>query len=105
MVNHESRGNTPSAFHLRFSLAAATLALVCVLLAAPVSHRGSRGLVAFAACFAYWMLMFAGDLGSRRGYLTPPLAAWLPNVVLIASAIAIVSSRSSWLRVSDSVEP
>ena len=86
------------AFHLRFALAAATIALVSVLLAAPVSHRGWRGLLAFGACLAYWALMFTGDVGSRRGYLAPPLGAWLPNLVLIGTAIVIASSRSSRLR-------
>ena len=83
-------------FHFRVSFAAAALALVSVLLAASIKNRGLRAVFAFTTCFVYWMLMFAGDLGSRHGYLTPPAAAWLPNVVLIASAIAIVSSRSSW---------
>ena len=87
----------------RFALAAATLALVSVLLAVPVSHRGSRGLAAFGACFAYWMLMFAGELGNRRGYLAVPLGAWLPNLVFIAVALFFASSgvrgsnrRGSW---------
>ena len=80
-------------FHLRFALAAATLALVSVLLAAPVNRRGWRVALAFGACFAYWVLMFAGDFGSRRGYLVPPLGAWLPNLVLIATAMLFASSR------------
>ena len=84
--------------HLRFAFAAATLALVSVLLVAPVNHRGWRGVLAFGACFTYWMLMFAGDWGSRRGYLAPPLGAWLPNLALIATAVLIAVSRSSRLR-------
>ena len=80
-------------FHLRFALAAATLALVSVLLAAPVNRRGWRVALAFGACCAYWVLMIAGDFGSRRGYLMPPLGAWLPNVVLIATAMLIASWR------------
>ncbi len=84
--------------HLRFALGAATFALASLLLAAPVNHRGLRALLAFAACFVYWMLMFAGDAGSQRGYLTPPLGAWLPNIVMITFAIVIASSRSSRLR-------
>ena len=84
--------------HLRIALAGASLALVCVLLAAPVNNRGWRGLLAFAVCFAYWALMFIGEAGMRRGYLPPSLGAWLPNVVLIVTAIIIASSRSSRLR-------
>ena len=87
-----------SSFHFRFSFAAATLALVSVLLAAPLNHRGLRGLLAFAACFVYWVLMFVGELGNRAGYLTPPLGAWLPNLVLLLSAIVIACSRRSRLR-------
>jgi hypothetical protein len=91
--------------HLRFALAAATFALASLLLAAPVNHRGLRGLLAFTVCFVYWTLIFAGDLGSRRGYLTPPLGAWLPNIVMIAFAIFIASSRSSRLRGSSTSAP
>ena len=80
-------------FHLRFALAAATLALVSVLLAAPVNRRGWRVALAFCACFAYLLLMFAGDLGSRRGYLSPALGAWLPNLALIATAMLFASWR------------
>ena len=85
-------------FHLRFSLAVATLVLAGVLLAAQASHRGLRALTAFAACLAYWMLLYAGDLGSQRGFLMPSVGAWLPNLVLFTFAIVIASSRSSRLR-------
>jgi hypothetical protein len=84
--------------HLRFSLAAATLALASVLLAVRTRRRGFRVLIAVASCLAYWMLLYAGDTANRRGYVTPPIAAWLPNLVMIASAMFIVSSRSSRLR-------
>jgi hypothetical protein len=82
------------AFHFRFALAAATLALASVMLAAPVGHRGFRGFLALAACFVYWVLMMVGEMGSRRGYLPQPVAAWLPNVVLTAAAMFIAAARS-----------
>ena len=85
-------------FHFRLSFAAATFCLVSLLIAVSVNHRGLRFVTAFAACCAYWMLMYAGDAGSRRGYLPPPLGAWLPNLVMVASAMFIASSRSSRLR-------
>jgi lipopolysaccharide export LptBFGC system permease protein LptF len=84
--------------HLRFSLAAATLALTSVLLAVRTKRRGLRVLIAAASCLAYWMLLYAGDAASLRGYVTPPIGAWLPNLMMIASAMFIASSRSSRLR-------
>ena len=86
-------------FHFRLSFAAATFSLVSLLIAASVHHRGLRFVTAFAACCVYWTLMYAGDAGSRRGYLPPSLGAWLPNLVTIASAVFfIASSNSSRLR-------
>jgi len=85
-------------FHFRLSFAAAAFSLVSLLIAASVNHRGLRFVTAFAACCAYWMLMYAGDAGSRRGYLTPPLGAWLPNLVMSGLAMFIASSSSSRLR-------
>lgn len=85
-------------FHLRFALAAATLALATLLLAAPVNHRGFRGLLTLAACFVYWVLMFVGQMGSRRGYLPQPIGAWLPNLVLIAGAMVIALRASPTVR-------
>jgi hypothetical protein len=87
------------AFHLRFALAAATLALVSILLAAPITHRGVRLLIAFGACFGYWALLHAGEaLAVPRTALPPAAAAWMPNVVFIAFALVVASSRSSRLR-------
>jgi lipopolysaccharide export LptBFGC system permease protein LptF len=85
-------------FHRRLSLAAAALALASVLLTAPMKHRRWRCVFGLAVCCIYWMLMLVGELASRRGYLPQPVGAWLPNLVLIASAILVVSSRSSRLR-------
>jgi hypothetical protein len=85
-------------FHLRFSLAAATLALASLLLAVRTKQRELRLLIAVGSCLAYWMLLYAGDAASLRGYMTPPMGAWLPNVTLIASALIIASSSSSRLR-------
>ena len=84
--------------HLRVALAGASLAVVCLFLAFPLSHRAWRGLLAFVVCFAYWALIFVGEAASSRGYFPPPLGAWLPNIAVIATAILIASSRSSSLR-------
>jgi Lipopolysaccharide export system permease LptF/LptG len=81
-------------FHLRFALAAATLTLASLLLAVPFDHRGLRGLVAFAASFGYLALLSMGETLAVSRMLLPPVAgAWMPNVVLIAVAIAVASSR------------
>lgn len=86
-------------FHLRFALAAATLVLASLLLAAPFNHRGLRGLIAFAASFGYLALLYAGEtLAVSRALLPPVAAAWMPNIVLTALAIIVASSRSSRVR-------
>ena len=92
-------------FHLRFSLAAAAVALASVLLAVRTRQPGVRLLIAVCSCLGYWTLLYAGDAASLRGYLTPPIGAWLPNLALIASAVMIASSSSSSLRGQRSVAP
>lgn len=91
-------------FHLRFSLAVATLAVASVLLAVRARRRWLRVTLAVTTCLVYWMLLYAGDAASLRGYLPVAVGAWLPNVLLIALAMLIASSSSSRLRGSV-VEP
>jgi hypothetical protein len=81
--------------HQRFSLAAASVAFASMLLVLRADARAVRGGFALVACVIYWVLMFTGEWGSRRGYLALPLGAWLPNIVLIACAILVACSRSS----------
>ncbi|HET9467612.1 MAG TPA: LptF/LptG family permease [Vicinamibacterales bacterium] len=85
-------------FHFRLALAVASVALTSMVLVLQPNGRSARGALAFTACLAYWMLMYAGELGSRHGYLPVLVGAWLPNVAMVAMAILIVSSRSSRLR-------
>jgi Lipopolysaccharide export system permease LptF/LptG len=92
-------------FHFRLSFAAATFSLVSLLIAASVGHRGLRFVTALAACLAYWMLMYAGDAGSRGGYLAPSLGAWLPNLVFVVSAIFFASSYLRGSSVRGSMSP
>ena len=87
------------AFHFRFSLGAAALALAACLLAIPIDRRIARGLLAFAACFVYWALIYVGEFAVRRGYLWPIAGAWLPNVFLAAVAMFVLSLRT--LRLPD----
>jgi hypothetical protein len=86
--------------HLRIALSAATLALVSLLLVVRPNNHVARAVIAFAACGIYWILMLGGEWGTSRGYVSPSLGAWLANIVLVASAIVIASSRPSRLRVS-----
>jgi hypothetical protein len=86
-------------FHMRFALAAATLVFAGVLLAVPLTHRGLRGFIALGVCFVYWALLYTGEaLAVPRTALPPGAAAWMPNVLLMACAIVVASSRSSRLR-------
>jgi hypothetical protein len=81
-------------FHLRFALAVGTLVLASLLLAAPFNHRGLRGLMAFAASAVYLALLFTGEaLAVSRLALPPAAAAWMPNLVLIATAMLFASWR------------
>ena len=105
-------GNTRQAdqyawsFHLRFALSTASIVLAAFLFAAAGSGVALRALLAFAACFAYWVLIFVGEGLAVYSPVAPGFAgtipvfagAWLPNVVFAVSTILIVSSRSSRLR-------
>ena len=64
-----------------------------------------RGIGALVSCLVYWALIFTGEFLSVYRTVVPAFAgAWLPNLVMIASATFIASSRFSRLRGSV-VEP
>jgi lipopolysaccharide export LptBFGC system permease protein LptF len=84
-------------FHLRFTLAAAVMAIAVFMVVVPVNRRLFRGLLALAVCFVYWVLMYTGQLAMLGGYLSPFAGAWLPNVTFVAAAL-FMSSRSRYLR-------
>ena len=100
-------------FHLRFALSAASVVLAVFLLVIAGNGAVSRGLLALAACFVYWALIFIGQGLAVYSPIAPAFAstipvfvgAWLPNVALIATAIVIASSRSSRLRGSFTPAP
>jgi hypothetical protein len=93
-------------FHLRFALSTASMVLAAFLFATGGSGAALRGLLAFAACFVYWVLIFVGEGLAVYSPIAPVFAgtipvfagAWLPNIVFAASTILIASSRSSRLR-------
>jgi lipopolysaccharide export LptBFGC system permease protein LptF len=85
-------------FHLRAALAAASLALAAFLIAVPASTRRARGLFALASCLTYWALLYMGQSATLTRFVTPMVGAWLPNLVFVAAALLVVSTRSSRLR-------
>jgi hypothetical protein len=85
------------ALHFRFALSAAAVALAAFLLALRIDRRLSGGVLAFGACFLYYLLIYTGERAGVNQCLTPFAGAWLPNIVLMTAAIIAVSS--DWLRV------
>ena len=85
-------------FHLRAALAAASLALAAFLIAVPASTRRARSLFALASCLTYWALLYVGQFATLTRFVTPMVGAWLPNIVFVAAALLVVSSRSTRLR-------
>jgi lipopolysaccharide export LptBFGC system permease protein LptF len=94
-------------FHLRFALSLASLVLAGLLVGVSFNRRTARTLLALLACVAYWSLMQVGEElavysssgpAYRNAGMIPIVGAWLPNIVLAATAVLIASSRSSSLR-------
>lgn len=82
---------------LQGQLAAPFTCLAVVLIALPFGTRGGRRNVfvgvasSIFICFGYFILQrISFDLG-LGGYLTPVLAAWLPNIVCGGAGIALLS--------------
>jgi lipopolysaccharide export LptBFGC system permease protein LptF len=86
-------------FHLRFTLPVAVMAITAFMIVVPIEARWLRALLALFACFVYLALIFAGELGVRHDYLRPVLAAWLPNIVVMAAALFLMS-RARYLRLA-----
>lgn len=97
--NVRQAGESAWFFHIRFSLAAAAVAVSGFLLTVSVTGTLARVMVTLVVCLIYWGLLYTGEWLAVTRALVPAFAgAWLPNVVLIASAI-ITASRSSRFRV------
>ena len=85
--------------HKKFSIAAACF--VFVLMGAPlgviVRSRGAAVSVAvsIAFFFAYWMFLIGGEELADRGYVSPALAMWAPN--LLFGAIGALLLRATAL--------
>jgi hypothetical protein len=104
--NIRRAGGYAWSFHLRFALSAASVVLAGFLFATAVRGVATRALIALMACFVYWALIYVGEGLAVYSPIAPAFAgtipvfvgAWLPNIVLAASTVLIVSSRSSRLR-------
>ena len=94
--------------HKKFSIPAACL--VFVFLGAPLGAlvRGSGAAVSVALSLvfflAYWMFLIAGEQLADRGFVSPALAMWAPNVffgglgILLLRAVAEDRPLLGWLR-------
>jgi lipopolysaccharide export LptBFGC system permease protein LptF len=81
-------------YYRRYALPAAPIVLVVFLLArrrnADRLLLASQGAV---ACGIYFALMVAGNVGIRNGWMYGMAAAWLPNIVFLSSAAALLFRR------------
>lgn len=81
------------AYHMRWAFPCATFALalfaLSVLPRRPVGHW-ILGLAACGACFAYYLLLVAGEIVGRQGTLPAFVGAWLPNVVFVVASATLL---------------
>jgi Lipopolysaccharide export system permease LptF/LptG len=83
-------------YHTRWSLAFASLALALfsASLAASTRRRWVVGVGVVAVIVGYYIIQYSGRALTLRGDLSPPVAAWLANVVtLMVSALLVVRAR------------
>jgi lipopolysaccharide export system permease protein len=84
--------------HKKYAIAFACI--VFVLLGAPLAVRFPRGgvgmvITASVVIFAiFWMSLIGGETLADRGYVSPALAMWLPNLVLLPIGIVMVGRMS-----------
>jgi lipopolysaccharide export system permease LptF/LptG-like protein len=91
-------------YHSRWSLAFAPLVLagLAVLLVRSIKRTAIRAMVACALCAGHWVALLSSRAAMTGGYPVP-LAAWLPNLILVdfclvAAAVAAWRSKTSLLR-------
>lgn len=83
-------------YHTRWAFSFAPLAFILLALSVVVWRPISQSIMGIAFCAtlaAYYMLSRVGMDAGLGGKLPALLAAWLPNLALIATAIVIASSR------------
>lgn len=84
--------------HKKYAIAFACI--VFVLLGAPLAVRFPRGgvgmvITASVLIFAiFWMSLIGGETLADRGYVSPAIAMWLPNILLLPIGLIMVSRMS-----------
>jgi len=84
--------------HKKYAIAFACL--VFVLLGAPLAVRFPRGgvgmvITASVVIFAiFWMSLIGGETLADRGYVSPGIAMWLPNILLLPIGLVMVARMS-----------
>jgi lipopolysaccharide export LptBFGC system permease protein LptF len=67
--------------------------LISILIALPLGVRfGRRGrgvaaMLALLVLLGYWMIMAATNALGKNGAIPPPLAAWIPNLVMCSAGL------------------
>jgi lipopolysaccharide export system permease protein len=85
--------------HKKYSIAFACI--VFVLIGAPLAVRFPRGgvgmvITASVVIFAiFWASLIGGESLADRGYVSPALAMWLPNLILLPIGILMVRRIST----------
>ena len=89
--------------HKKFSIPFACI--VFVLVGAPVGIMARRGGFVVATSLSlgffmvYWALLIAGEELGDRGLLSPFLAMWSPNIILIALGVFLLNQIRNEFRV------
>jgi lipopolysaccharide export system permease protein len=84
--------------HKKYTIAFACI--VFVLLGAPLAVRFPRGGVGMVitvsvVIFAiFWMSLIGGETLADRGYVSPAIAMWLPNILLLPIGLLMVARMS-----------
>jgi lipopolysaccharide export system permease protein len=84
--------------HKKYAIAFACI--VFVLLGAPLAVRFPRGgvgmvITASVVIFAiFWMSLIGGETLADRGYMSPAMSMWLPNLILLPIGMLMVGRMS-----------
>lgn len=86
------------ALHRKFSIPVACFVFALIGLGLGVTSRkdGKQAsfVIGIAVIFAYYIIMYGGEALAKGHWLSPAVAAWLPDMVLGTAALALVTWRS-----------